>query len=87
MRKIPMTVAAVGVMFGALATVAPEQTAHARQTSHNTITYTQTTGPTVQPLDCVGSSGRMGLRPRVVLAGRLARLGLLPLLILNRAGQ
>jgi hypothetical protein len=63
MRKIPMTVAAVGVMFGALATVAPEQTAHARQTSHNTITYTQTTGPTVQPLDCVGSTGRMGCGP------------------------
>ena len=37
-------------------------------------------GPKVQPLDCYGHHGQHGLRSRLVLARRMARMGVLPML-------
>jgi hypothetical protein len=64
MRKFPVTIAAAALMMGTLATSAGAPAAQARETSHDTVPYTQTTSPApVQPLDCGGTTGRMGCGP------------------------
>jgi len=60
MRKISMAAAAGFVLFGAVLTAQP---AHAAQTSQDTIVYTQPARPSVQALDCQGTTGRMGCGP------------------------
>ena len=61
MRKIAMAVAAAALMTGPLATA---QTAYAAQTTQDTTVYTKPApGPTVQRLDCAGTTGAMGCGP------------------------
>lgn len=63
MRKALIKVAAAALMMGALAAAGPAQTAHAGQISHDTVVDTQTPTPTVQLLDCEGTTGGMGCGP------------------------
>jgi hypothetical protein len=69
------------VMSGSMTTA---QTAYAAQISRDTNVYTQPAvpiGPKVQMFDCRGTTGDMGCGSPLVLARRLAWLGLLSLLI------
>jgi hypothetical protein len=52
--------AGIALLAGTLVTA---QTAHAAQITHDTTVYTQPSGPVIQPLDCVGSTGGKGCGP------------------------
>jgi hypothetical protein len=60
MRKIAMALVAAALITGSLTTA---QTASAAQTTHDTIVYTPTPRPAVQPLNCQGGTGGMGCGP------------------------
>ena len=60
MRKIAVAVMTSALMIGSLA---GGQTAFAAQTTPNTTVGTPAPAPSVQPLDCIGTTGRMGCGP------------------------
>jgi hypothetical protein len=59
-RKIAMTLATAALLAGPLLTGA---TAQAAQSSHDTTTYDPTPTPTIQQVDCQGTTGNMGCGP------------------------
>lgn len=65
MRRISAKVAALALAMGAMTTAVPAQAADAGQTVNDRIVTTQTTepGPTVQMLDCGGTTGSFGCGP------------------------
>jgi hypothetical protein len=60
MRRISTIIAAAAIIASPLAV---EQTAHAADVDNNTTIYLPAPAPRVQPLDCDGTTGRMGCGP------------------------
>jgi len=65
MRRPIVVAAAATLVAGSLATAACAPTPHTSQIPQDTVTHSQdaTTAPTVQPLDCRGTTGWHGCGP------------------------
>ncbi len=79
MRRLTMAVAVAALMTGTILTAPTAAAAScSRYDLHPAFGACGSEGD--QPLDCYGHHRQHGLRPRLVLARRMARMGVLPML-------